>query len=65
MSLRFWLDDVDCRPDDTTLLSCDHRGIGIDNCDYWEDVGLQCIGGDGPRPSKVLARMHCEPVATT
>ena len=53
-SLEIWLDDVDCRPSDTTLLSCDHRGIGLENCDHSEDVALECIG-DGPRPSEVIA----------
>ena len=37
---------MNCNIDDTTLLSCDHRGIGIENCDHSEDVALECIGGD-------------------
>ena len=37
-----WLDDVDCSSSDTTLLSCNHRGIGRHNCGHSEDVAVRC-----------------------
>lgn len=27
-----WLDDVNCRGTEKSLLECKHRGIGVENC---------------------------------
>ena len=36
------LDDIECTTDDTTLLSCQHGGVGINNCAHFEDVVVYC-----------------------
>ncbi|XP_052790020.1 neurotrypsin-like [Mya arenaria] len=40
------LDDVQCTSADMNIFFCRHNGIGEENCDHNEDVGVQC------RPSK-------------
>ena len=37
-----WLDDVNCRIDEVSILNCYNRGFGVHNCDHSEDVGIVC-----------------------
>ena len=37
-----FLDNVECRGDETNLDDCTHRGVGIHNCDHSEDAGVIC-----------------------
>lgn len=37
-----WLDNLKCRGDENSLMECKHRGWGINNCVYWEAVGVVC-----------------------
>lgn len=37
------LDDVACSGSEGRLLDCNHRGIGIHNCNHGEDAGVECI----------------------
>ena len=39
-----FLDNVGCSGSETTLLSCSHNGIGIENCGHHEDAGVTCPG---------------------
>ena len=39
---KIWLDNMKCGSNDTILLSCDHKGLGIETCGHSEDVALVC-----------------------
>ena len=36
------LDDVNCFTSSSTLISCSHNGIGLHNCQHFEDVAVVC-----------------------
>ncbi|KAJ7370757.1 hypothetical protein OS493_030188 [Desmophyllum pertusum] len=37
-----WLDEVDCKGIEESLLNCKHPGIGVENCAHWGDIGIEC-----------------------
>ncbi|MED6265684.1 hypothetical protein CHARACLAT_028073, partial [Characodon lateralis] len=37
-----WIDDVNCRGSETSLLTCWHRGFGTHDCEHYEDAGVIC-----------------------
>ena len=37
-----WLDDVDCRGDESEISDCAHLKLGEHNCGHHEDVGVEC-----------------------
>ena len=39
---KILLDDVECRGDEDSLLSCYHDGIGVNDCNHNEDAGVKC-----------------------
>lgn len=41
-SVPIWLDDLLCTSSDTSLLTCSHGGIGVENCGHSEDVFVSC-----------------------
>ena len=40
-----FLDNVDCRGNETSLANCSHRGIGVHNCRHYQDAGVNCSQG--------------------
>ena len=41
------LDDVNCSGFESTLFSCNHRGVGIHNCDHSKDFSVRCGNIEG------------------
>lgn len=39
-----WLDDVVCTGSESSILNCQHRPIGENNCGHNEDAGVVCSG---------------------
>ncbi|XP_072300377.1 uncharacterized protein marco [Eucyclogobius newberryi] len=40
---RIWLDELRCTGREDDIFNCPHSGLGVNNCDHNEDVGVQCI----------------------
>ena len=40
------LDDVLCYGHEDNIEDCDHDGLGVHNCDHWEDAGVVCKTDD-------------------
>jgi deleted-in-malignant-brain-tumors protein 1 len=41
---QIWLDDVQCRGNETSLFDCPANALGIHNCGHNEDAGVRCVG---------------------
>ncbi|XP_039631169.1 deleted in malignant brain tumors 1 protein-like [Polypterus senegalus] len=41
---KIWMDDVACTGQESSLVLCEHRGLGEHNCDSYEDAGVVCSG---------------------
>uniref|UniRef100_A0A4W6E315 Soluble scavenger receptor cysteine-rich domain-containing protein SSC5D n=1 Tax=Lates calcarifer TaxID=8187 RepID=A0A4W6E315_LATCA len=41
---EIWLDDVQCTGHETSILKCQHRPLGENNCGHGEDAGVVCSG---------------------
>ncbi|KAJ8300514.1 hypothetical protein KUTeg_022033 [Tegillarca granosa] len=39
-----WLDNVNCRGNESSISQCGNRGWGVSNCDHREDAGVICPG---------------------
>lgn len=37
-----WLDDLHCTGTESSIFDCNHGGMGINNCQHTEDVGISC-----------------------
>ena len=48
---QIWLDNVQCRGTETTLISCPRNALGSHNCVHSEDAGVNC-------PSKEIAIVY-------
>ena len=47
------LDNLRCTGRETSLISCPHPGIGNEDCDHFEDVGLECTSETTPTTSSM------------
>ena len=39
---RIWIDNVNCKGEERSLLDCDFLGWGITNCGYHQEAGVIC-----------------------
>ena len=39
-----WFDDIECIGNETSIIDCNHRGHGINNCFHSEDANVLCPG---------------------
>ena len=40
---QIWLDDVQCRGNETRLIDCPARPLGSHSCSHYEDAGVRCV----------------------
>ncbi|XP_069651828.1 scavenger receptor cysteine-rich domain-containing group B protein-like [Haliaeetus albicilla] len=48
---NIFLDDVQCRGDESSLQMCRHNGWGVHNCRHVEDASVICAGAWAPEPT--------------
>ena len=39
---KIWLDDVQCRGDENSIVNCQHHSWGVHNCGHHEDASVIC-----------------------
>lgn len=49
-----WLDDVTCTGNENSLLNCNIKPWGVQNCMHNEDAGVDCNAGNVP-PHHVMS----------
>ena len=52
---NIFLDDVQCRGDESSLQMCRHNGWGVHNCRHVEDASVICAGAWAPEPTSSTA----------
>jgi len=40
------LDNLQCIGNETELINCQHNGLGIENCNHFEDAGVFCMASE-------------------
>ncbi|XP_047215786.1 scavenger receptor cysteine-rich domain-containing group B protein-like [Girardinichthys multiradiatus] len=63
-----WIDDVNCRGSETSLLTCWHQGFGTHDCEHYEDAGVICSFGnngfDMNAANVACRQMGCGPASS-
>ena len=55
-----WLDNVGCTGNESSLLECNHGGLGEHNCAHSEDIGVVC-SSELRHGSKYTVYLHYAP----
>ncbi|XP_038074970.1 deleted in malignant brain tumors 1 protein-like [Patiria miniata] len=63
--LNILLDNVACLGNEETVIKCQHRGLGINDCSHSEDAGVRCfdlrlIGGSTSNEGRLEVRLNGE-----
>ena len=48
---HIWLDDVRCSGSESSIINCQHRGWGVENCGHHEDASVICRIAPKRRPA--------------
>ncbi|XP_071111546.1 scavenger receptor cysteine-rich type 1 protein M130-like isoform X2 [Haliotis cracherodii] len=59
---KIWLDNVNCRGNETSVSSCHHNTLGNNDCDHSEDVSVMCQSSAST--ANVTARLVNGPTPT-
>ncbi|NXX83666.1 DMBT1 protein, partial [Urocolius indicus] len=62
---RIFLDDVQCRGDEPSLLQCRHNGWGVHNCGHIEDASVICAGAWAARDTGSPLRAYRSHINST
>ncbi|KAK7889713.1 hypothetical protein WMY93_025273 [Mugilogobius chulae] len=62
---RIWLDELKCLGTETDIFNCRHAGIGINNCDHSEDIGVVCAPASRTADSIILFHPSTPPTNST
>jgi len=49
-----WLDDLECKGNESFLSMCVHKPWGVNNCGHDEDVAIMCNSSENPELINVL-----------
>ena len=51
---HIWLDDVGCSGGESSIVNCQHKGWGVENCVHSEDASVICSGNPSSSNANVF-----------
>ena len=45
---QVWLDNIDCSGNESTIVDCQHRGWGVQDCNHFYDASVVCSSKSCP-----------------
>ena len=45
---QVWLDNIDCSGNESTIVDCQHRGWGVQDCSHSDDASVVCSSKSRP-----------------